>query len=103
MLAGLMLTDGQVGDLFARNLATAEGIVRRYVRVQLTQGQFDALADFAFNIGADQFRKSTLVRLLNIPDYQGAFNELPKWRYDNGVVLSQLVERRAAGQQLFIA
>jgi lysozyme len=99
----LNFTDGQVWQLFDRDRAVAESVVTRYVSVALTQGQFDALVDFAFNLGEGQFSASTLRRKLNGGDYNGAFAEFDRWVYDDGVKLTQLAERRDAAQLLWMA
>lgn len=98
----LNFTDGQVGDLFDRDRAVAEGAVNRNVAVPLTQGQYDALVDFAFNVGEGQFSSSTLLRKLNAGDYNGAQLELDRWIYDDGLMLAQLQQRRDAAQALFL-
>src|SRR6185312_7091660 len=60
--------------------------VNRLVKVPLTQGEFDALVDFAFNLGVGALEHSTLLRLLNQGDYQGAAGEFEKWDKAGGRV-----------------
>jgi len=95
-------TDGQVGEIFERDLADAETAIKRNVHVPLTQGQYDALMDFAHNIGETQFAASTLVKKLNNSDYEGAWQEFDRWIYDDGRVVAQLQTRRDAAQALFL-
>ena len=76
--------------------------VKKSVKVRLNQNQFDALVSLSFNIGLGNFRKSTLLELLNDGDYLGAANEFWKWRRGGGVILPGLVRRRAAEADLFI-
>jgi lysozyme len=59
-----------------------------------------ALTSFAYNVGIDNFRKSTLLRKLNAGDIVGACNELPRWNKAKGQVLPGLVKRREAERQL---
>ena len=54
------------------------------VTVPLTQGQLDALTDFAYNLGVNALRKSTLLRKLNAGDYVGAGLEFNKWMMAGG-------------------
>lgn len=54
------------------------------VKVPLTQGQLDALTDFAYNLGVTKFRNSTLLAELNAGDYAGAASEFDKWVYVAG-------------------
>lgn len=60
-----------------------------------TQGQFDALADFAFNLGLGALRGSTLLKLVRAEkpdkDVQAQFR---RWVYAGGRRLDGLVGRR---------
>ena len=79
-----------------------EGAVNRYVKVPLTQGQFDSVVDFAYNAGAQNLRTSTLLTKLNRGDYDGASREFGRWVYSNGQILKGLVTRREAERKLFV-
>ena len=72
------------------------------VRVPLTDAQHGALVSLVFNIGSGNFRRSTLLRLLNEGDYEGAADEFPKWRKAGGKVLKGLERRRKAEREMFI-
>ncbi len=85
----------------ARNVAGIEIDVARLVKVPLTQGQFDALVSFAFNLGAAALAGSTLLRKLNAGDCAGAAAEFGKWVHADGTVLPGLVTRRARERALF--
>lgn len=64
--------------------------------LSLTQGQFDALVDFDFNIGYEKLTGSTLLRLIILKvDKKTIQEELKKWCHSKGKVLDGLVERRA--------
>lgn len=80
-----------------------EPAVQRYVKVPLTQGQYDALVDFAYNAGAKNLLQSTLLKKLNAKNYAGAAKEFEKWVYGGGKVLPGLVRRRKAEQALFLS
>lgn len=58
--------------LFQRDLATAEDAVRRNVIQPLTQNQFDALVDFAFQAGEGNFTKSDIYTYANLGDFPAA-------------------------------
>ena len=79
----------------------ADGI-DRYAQVPLTQSQFDALTSWAYNVGLEAARKSTLMRRLNEGDYMGAANELPRWNRAGGRVWAGLTRRREAERALFL-
>jgi len=69
--------------------------------VPLTQGQFDALASFTYNLGEGQVSKSTLLKLLNAQDYQGAANEFERWVYAGNTKVNGLIRRRQNERELF--
>jgi lysozyme len=81
--------------------------IEAMVTVPLTQGQMDALVSFVFNFGAEKFRISTLLRLLNQGLYPLAAAQFSRWI--NGTnpktglreVMPGLVKRRAAEKALF--
>lgn len=87
------------------DVVDAEKLVTKSVTVLLTQGQFDALVDFVYNLGSGAFLGSTLLKVLNNGDYSTASNEFLKWnkaRVD-GILkeLPGLTKRRKAEQMLF--
>lgn len=77
-----------------RDVGVAESAIGRCVTVPLTQGEFDAYTSLAFNIGAQAFCDSTLVKRLNQGDYVGACEEIKRWVYAGGKVVPGLVNRR---------
>lgn len=85
------------------DLHAAEGAVRHLVDVPLSQGQFDALASFVFNVGPSAFGTSTLLRLLNGGDAAGAAEQFKRWNRGADGPLPGLVIRRAAERTLFLS
>lgn len=83
------------------DLAEAEHTVLTEVDVPLSQNQFDALVDFVFNVGAGNFRSSTLLKYLNQRKFVLCSGELLKWNKQGGVILGGLVKRRRAEATLF--
>ncbi len=98
---GQSITAERAEELLREDVARFEAAVSRLVTVPLSQGQFDALVSFAFNLGAKALEKSTLLRLLNAGDYSGAAAQFDRWVYASGKKLSGLVKRRAAERALF--
>lgn len=103
---GMVLDEPAGGELLKKDLIVAEQAVKRYVKVQLTQNQFDALVSFVFNVGIDNFRKSTLLKRINTdaPADQIAY-EFTRWNKSRVAgkltVLLGLVKRRAREAALF--
>ncbi len=83
-------------------LASYEAGVSRYVQVPLTQGQFDALVSFAYNLGLSALKGSTLLRLVNARDYAGAAAQFLRWNRAGGKVLPGLTRRREAERVMFL-
>src|ERR1700760_2018795 len=90
-------------SLVERDLGAAFAEVARDVHTPLTASQTAALADFVYNLGAGNFRASTLLRKLNAGDYAGAAAEFDKWDHAGGRELAGLLRRRQAETQLFNA
>lgn len=69
---------------------------------ELTQGQWDAIVDFLFNLGIGNYKSSTLrKKILKDVDEPGIPNEFRRWVYSNGKVLPGLVTRREWEAQMF--
>ena len=71
---------GMVQDLvnLLRNTQSAQDAVNRCIHVQMTQNQFDAMTDFAFNTGNKAFCNSTLAKRFNAGD-KSACDEMLNW------------------------
>jgi GH24 family phage-related lysozyme (muramidase) len=101
------ITTEQGERLLQIDLAMAEEVINRKVAVPISQNQYDALVSFAYNVGAQAFADSTLLKKLNARDYAGAADELLRWKYvtqgGNKVVSSGLLARRNDERELFVA
>ena len=77
--------------------------VERYCPVKLTQGQFDALVSFSFNLGLGGLQRSTLRQKVLRGDFEGAAEEFLKYTIAGGKVLKGLVSRRNDERALFLS
>jgi lysozyme len=98
---GDVWTGAECDAAFLADMAVVAAYVRRLVKVDLTQGQFDALVSFTYNCGVGDFSGSTLLKRVNAGDMAGAQAEFAKWDHSNGVVLPGLLRRREAEASLF--
>jgi len=80
-----------------------EEIIDRFVQVPLTQGMYDALVAFVYNVGETAFKNSTLLKELNKKHYFTAYKELDKWVKAKGKTLKGLMRRRDAEQALWVS
>jgi lysozyme len=95
------IDEAQAAKLLAADVRDAEQAVERLVRVALTQGQFDALTDFVFNLGAGRLASSTLLKALNASRYDAAREQLLRWDLAAGKENAGLKARREAESQLW--
>ena len=77
--------------------------VNRYVKIPLTQNQYDALVSFTYNLGKGALKSSTLLKRVNQGKMKKASKEFLKWTHSNGKVLAGLVKRRKAESEMFLA
>lgn len=102
-LSDALISPADADALLCDTLGQYEAAVNDGISVPLSQGQFDALVDFAYNCGSGNFRASTLRKKINAGDMAGASLEFVRWNKANGVVLDGLTRRRDAEQALFLA
>lgn len=103
VVLGDTITEDEAEQRLKDDVEEFEGCVADVVTVPLTQGQFDALVSLSFNIGCTRFANSTLVRLLNAGDIDGAAAEFSRWVKSKGQTLPGLVRRRQAERERFVA
>ena len=98
-----IITQDDAEELLKRDLKVHEDNVKRVVKIALTQNQFDALVSFEYNVGYGAFANSTLLKLLNAGNYNGASKQFERWVYAGDRVLEGLVKRRKAERELFLS
>lgn len=98
---GLVITEPDAEALLRKDLAHFEQGVETMAG-PTTQGRFDALVDFAFNVGLANLAGSTLLKKHKAGDFTGAANEFLKWNHAGGQVLPGLTRRRAQERSLYI-
>lgn len=96
------ITKEEAIELLKKDVQDAERAVLRLIHVPLTDGQFDALVSFCFNLGGGALQRSTLRSCLNRREYLDAADEFPKWCYAAGRRLLGLYRRRLAEKKLFL-
>ena len=97
-----IITQNDAEELLKRDLKVHEDNVKRVVKIALTQNQFDALVSFEYNVGYGAFANSTLLKLLNAGNYNGASKQFERWVYAGDRVLEGLVKRRKEEKGLFL-
>lgn len=98
---GTVWTEEQADARFAKDLAKVELGVSQAVTVPITQGQFDALVSFAYNLGLGSLRTSTLLKMLNDGEHYSAGLQLLRWDKNDGKVMKGLTRRRQTELKLY--
>ena len=101
---GLTISQEDANDLLFDDVLCFENGVNNLVEgLDLSQGMFDALVCFAYNVGLTNLKKSTLLKLLKDGKVLEVSEEFVKWNKSNGKVLDGLTKRRAAEADLFLS
>jgi lysozyme len=100
---GDVISEGEAEEMLRQDLVSFEINTRAAIIPKLTEYQHDALTSLAYNIGMGNFRKSTLLRIINMgitarEDIEGQFM---RWVYAGGKKLPGLVRRRTAEVELY--
>lgn len=101
MSLGAKMSHEEARRVLDVDLDPCEAAVRKLVKVELTQGQFDALVSFAYNCGEGALAKSSILSKLNRGNYAGARASLALYNKSGGEVMLGLKRRRAAEQALW--
>ena len=78
-----------------------ERAVLRLINVPLTDGQFDALVSFTYNLGGGALQRSTLRRKINREEHTEVPEQFMRWVWAGGRKLRGLVRRREAEAGLY--
>lgn len=100
---GMTITQDQALQLVQQEVNKLWFQIESILKVKINDNQMNALVDFAYNLGFDSLRNSTLMRLVNESKFDEAANQFPRWVYAGGKVLPGLVRRREAESQLFLS
>ena len=98
----MSISEAEAEKFLQQDLARFEQAINDAVEVPINDNQFSALASFTYNVGPGAFRSSTLLKLLNQGDIQGAADQFPRWNRAGGKVLAGLTRRRSAERSLFL-
>lgn len=96
---GVVWTRKQAEEELAKMVARHEVVVKKLVKVPLTQNQYDALVSLSYNLGLS--KAQSLLKKLNAGDYEGAGNAFALYNKAGGRVYRGLVRRRTAEANLF--
>lgn len=103
--SGMRCTKEEAEARLLEDLNEHGKIVKQLVNVPLSQGQYDSLTSFVFNLGGGAFKSSTLLKRLNLGHYDDCPEQIMRWnkaRIDGKLQpLRGLTRRRAAEAAIF--
>lgn len=93
------ITQAMADRLFAGDINSAALAVQQLVTVPITQGQFDCLTDFTYEMGRERFARSDVLTLVNKADFANVPGALRNWchvagKFDDGVYKRRQLEIR---------
>ena len=102
---GMVITREEAKELLLDEMFEFAVDVKRLIKVDLTQNQFDAIVSLVYNVGITSFRNSRSLKRLNSGDYEGfvngAYHPTLGWVKQKGTILKGLVRRRADEARIF--
>ena len=102
VVAGNAISQQKAEDMFELIASEFASKVAKLVTSNVTENQFGALVSFAYNCGAVNLQKSTLLKKVNANhNDQSIRGEFLKWNKAGGKVLAGLSRRREAESNLY--
>lgn len=102
--SGLSIDEQEAESLLYDDLVKFEdGVNKLTCELDITQGMFDALVCFAYNVGLDALARSTLLKLLKQNKVLEASEQFKVWNKAGGKELAGLTRRRNAEAELFLS
>lgn len=100
--ADMTINEAAAESFLVHDLERMEKAVSGMVtNARLSDAQFSALVCFAYNVGPNNLKQSTLLRCVNKGNMPDAAKEFLKWDHAQGRVLAGLTRRRKAESDLF--
>lgn len=94
IMLGKTYTEAECRALLNKDLATVARQINPYIKVPIPETTRGALYSFVYNVGAGNFKTSTLLRKINQGDIKGACDQLRRWTYAGGKKWKGLITRR---------
>jgi len=95
------ISQEEADKLLLHEMDEYEGYITDNVTVDLKQNQFDSLVSWVFNLGPTNLKASTMLKVLNLGNFEGVPEQMKRWNKANGKTLDGLIRRREAEALLF--
>ncbi|MBJ9144260.1 lysozyme [Citrobacter braakii] len=94
IISGKTYTEVECKELLNKDLNMVARQINPYIKVPIPETTRGALYSFVYNVGAGNFKASTILYKINQGDIKGACEQLRRWNKAGGVVWKGLVTRR---------
>lgn len=94
IMLGKIYTKAECNALLNKDIATVAKQINPYIKADIPETTRGALYSFVYNVGAGNFKTSTLLYKINQGDTKGACEQLRRWTYAGGKQWKGLVTRR---------
>lgn len=98
---GMTITEAQASEYLAKTVDKFGAQIRPLLKREPNPNQWAAMVSLAYNIGPGAFAKSSVLRLFNAGEDEGAAEAFLLWNKAKGKVLKGLTRRREAEKALF--
>ena len=98
---GDVISQSHADHLLEVELEEYEGYINDLVTAPLNEDQFSALVAWVYNLGPNNLKSSTMLKVLNEGKYDEVPHQMQRWNKANGEILEGLVRRRKAESLLF--
>jgi len=98
---GETITQYEADQLFLKDIKPRVDAVNRLVKADITQGMFDALVSFAYNLGIQALAGSTMLKMINAGSQEAAAEQFLRWDRAAGRQVPGLTRRRRAEMDLY--
>ena len=99
-VVGKEYTEDECVVLLSKDINDHDAQLMSVITVDISPGEHSAYLSFHYNVGAGNFKSSTLLRYLNQNMRVEACNELSRWVYAKGRKIQGLVERRKKEREM---
>lgn len=94
IIRGKTYTKAECDALLNKDLALVARQIDPFIQKPIPEAMRGALYSFTYNVGAGNFKSSTLLRKINQGDMKGACEQLRRWTYAGGKQWKGLITRR---------
>jgi lysozyme len=99
---GQVIDQMRADDMLIEDIAPIERLLNS-IGINFRQEQFDALVSWIFNLGQDSFKNSTILkRIMDNADDTEIADQIIRWVYASGKILTGLKKRRIAEANMFL-